>query len=83
MCPSESGGVPVPAVVGRLGFEYEKAAFRHFLAKVDDHGFGARGGHLLADVVDVFFIRLGQIGGVGRKKLEAYGERFLRCIVAN
>ena len=27
--------------------------------------------------------RLGQIGGVGAKKLEAYGERFLRCILAN
>ncbi len=27
--------------------------------------------------------RLGQIGGVGAKKLEAYGERFLRCVLAN
>ena len=27
--------------------------------------------------------RLGQIGGVGAKKLEAYGDRFLRCIVEN
>ena len=27
--------------------------------------------------------RLGQIGGVGAKKLEVYGDRFLRCIVEN
>ena len=59
----DAGGVPVPPVVHRLGPHHHEAGVGHLRLEVDDEGLGPRGRHPGADVVDVVFVGLAEIGG--------------------